>query len=307
MTARLARVATLAAATLIVVACGSTGPSASASGSPSAALPSGSPAASVGPSVQPSAAPASLILKVTSEGGFINPVATLNALPTVEVYSDGRILSPGAVDAIAPGPLLYPVELRNVGPAGASAIVAAIRAAGLDKPALGGPGIPGDSGTNIFSVSLDGQTTQTRIAGNGPGPGVPGGAGGSADPARTAAFDLLNRLLDPNETWGAGSVAKSVYAPSGYRVFVAPGAPPEDASTPQKPVAWPLPAGLAAFGTPAHPDRGVAGLRQGAVVGPDAATLGPVLERANQATPFTSDGKAWTLYVRALLPDELAG
>lgn len=327
MSARLAWLAALTASAVLVVGCAGT----PAPTAPAASAPGGSPGSSGGPggpsvapsvapsavpSVVPSAAPAQVLLKVTTEGGFINPAATLNALPIVEVLGDGRILTPGAVDAIAPAPLLPTLQVRDTGPAGAAAILAAIQAAGLDKPATAGPGIPGDSGTDIFSVTIDGATTVTRISGNGPGVGGPGvggpgvggpggpGAGGSADPATAAAFDLLTRLTDLTVAWGGSAPAATSWTPSGYRVFVIPGAPTSDPATPQQPVAWPLPTALAAFGTPAVPDRGVAGLRQGAVIGADAATLQPVLAKATVETPFTSGGAAYTLVVRPLLPDE---
>ena len=275
---------------------------------PGASAPASTPP-SAAPSTSPSAAPVAVLLKVTTEGGFINPSANLNALPIVEVLSDGRILTPGAVPTIAPGPLLATVDVRDTGATGGAAILAAIKQAGLDRPPTGGPGIPGDSGSDIFSVTIDGQTTDTRLSGNGPGVGGPGGPGlgGSADPGRAAAFDLLNRLLDPSESWGAGSVKASTYAPAGYRVFVIPGAPSSDPATAQVPVAWPLSTPLDAFGTAAVPDRGIAGLRQGVVLGPDAATLGPILARATLATAFTSGGKSYTLSVRPLLPDEVGG
>ena len=301
---------------LVVIACsGTPSPSVASSAAPSRAPASGAPTAS--PS--PSAPAAELLLKVTSEGGFINPLASLNALPIVEVYADGRILTPAAQDAIAPAPLLPAVDIRDVGPAGATAIRAAIVAAGLDRPAAGGPGIPGDSGSDIFAVTIDGQTTETRLSGNGPGVGGPGGPGvggpgastdGSTDPAaaeRAAAFDLLSRLTDPAETWGAATTPSTRLVPSGFRVFAAPGAPASDPATARPPVDWPLATPLDQFGAPAQPDRGVAGLRAGAVLGPDAATLAPVLAAATDATAFRSGGALWTLYVRPLLPDELAG
>jgi hypothetical protein len=293
----------IAFAILVVVAaaCGSTSaPTSSPATSPS-------PGATVVPSSAPSAspAPATLLLKVTSEGGFINPAATLAALPTVAVYADGRIFVPGPVDSIAPAGLLAPLVVRDVGQAGAAAILAAIEQAGLDKPATGGPGIPGDSGTNVFAVVVDGQTTTTRLAGGGPpGPNGPG-AKGSADPGRAAAFALLERLLDPAETWGAPGAPGTMYAPSGYRIFVAPGAPATDPATTRPPVAWPLATSLDAFGTATVPDRGVTGLRQGVALGADAAVLKPILEAATIATGFTSGGKTYTLFVRPLLPDEL--
>ena len=69
---------------------------------------------------------------------------------------------------------------------------------------------------------------------------------------------------------------------------------------------WPLATPLAEFGTPAVPDRGIAGLRSGVVLGDDAKTLGPFLAEANALTPIVSGGKPYTIFVRPLLPDESA-
>ena len=304
MFARPSRFLSMAAVAVIAAACAAT---------PSPVSPSASPHSSPGasaipPSSDPTAAPASLLLKVTSEGGFINPAATLAALPIVTVYADGKIFTPAPVDAIFPGPLLSGLNVRDVGPEGAKSILAAIRTAGLDKPAAGGPGIPGDAGTDVFTVVVDGTTTTSRFSGNGPGgPGVGvGGISGGA-PERTAALNLLNRLLDPAQTWGASSASETPYTPSGYRIFVGPANPQPDASAGSASVAWPLATPLDAFGTPAVPDRGIAGLRQGVALGPDAETLTPILKSATTETTFTSGGKSYTLYVRPLLPGEAGG
>jgi hypothetical protein len=311
MLSRSSRALALVAAAVFVSACGPTGgaaPSAAPTDTPSAA-PVSSPTLVPNPTPAPSLTPAAvLILRVTGEGGFIGPAAGLAALPTVSVYADGRIITPGATDAIYPAPLLTVAQVRDVGAAGIAAIEAAIRAAGLDKPSAAGPGVAGDTGTTVFAVTLDGTTVTTRLAalgGGPPGPGGPGGAGG--DPARAAALDLLNRLTDPTETWGAPATAPTVLHPAGYRVFVAPGAPPTDPSVTAAPLDWPLAVPLAELGAPAVPDRGIAGLRMGVVTGADADTLGPVLAKASQLTPFMSAGQPYTLYVRPLLPDELGG
>ena len=130
------------------------------------------------------------------------------------------------------------------------------------------------------------------------------GASKAMDPASAAARDILARLSDPSETWGAASSPQTTLVPTGYLVYVAPGAL-ADQTVPQSPVAWPLATPLAAFGVPAVPDRGIVGLRQGAVIGADVATLAPILSRATSITPFTSGGSAFMLYVRPLLPDEV--
>jgi hypothetical protein len=238
-------------------------------------------------------------MRVTSEGGFIGPSATLAALASVVVYADGRIFTPAAVDAIYPGPLLQGFTVRDVGPAGAAAILEAIRAAGLDK-AVDDTGIVADTGTTVFSIVIDGQTITSRFGVM--GPGRPGG-----DPAAAAALELLGRLTDPTETWGVSSAPATLYVPTAYRIFVAPGAPAADPSASQGPMAWPLATPLDAFGIPAVPDRGISGLRTGVVSGADAAALAPFLATANLLTPITSGGQSYTLYVRPLLPDETAG
>jgi hypothetical protein len=301
----LARLFVIPCAMLLAACAASVSPTPSGSTGPTgSAAPMGSDHPIDSPA--PSGLTGALILRVTTEGGFIGPAANLAAVPSVSVYADGRILTPGAVDAIYPGPLVPPVTIRDVGASGVQAIVAAIRAAGLDRASIGGPGISGDTGTTVFAVTLDGSTTTSRLAlgGGAPGPGGPGGPGASADPATAAARDLLARLSDPSETWGAASAPQATLVPAGYLVYVAPGAP-ADQTVPQASVAWPLATPLAAFGAPAVPDRGIAGLRQGAVLGADVATLAPIVSRATSITPFTSGGSAFTLFVRPLLPDEV--
>ena len=302
---------------LLVAACGTTTASPSPSASSSAASGSPSPAPSIAPSASPSIAPSSspatgsaFLLQVASEGGFINPSATLAALPIVIVYADGRILTQGPPPANVTDPLLPTVEIRDLGPSAAAAIEAAIRTAGLDTPSTAEPGVSADSGLDVFTVPADGSLVTTRFAANGPGgpgrPGQPGasGPGASVDPERGAALDLLAKLLDPAETWGSDAASDTIYVPTAYRVFAAPLAPQTGQT---KTVAWPLSTPLATFGTPAVPDRGVAGLRSGVVLGADAATLGPTLAAASTGTAFTSGGTAYTLWVRPLLPHELPG
>jgi hypothetical protein len=294
-----APLALVALATVLVAGCG-----APSSPSPSAPPPTGTPGTTPVPSATPSSA--ELVLRVTSEGGFIGPAAGLAAIPAVSVYTDGRIITPATTPAVDPAPLVVPAEMRDVGAAGIAAIETAIRAAGLATASAPGPGVAGDMGATIFTVTLDGSTVRTRFVGLGGGPPGPGGAGGG-DPTRAAALDLLTRLMDPAETWGAPAGPATTFRAAGYRVFVAPGAPAGDPASAPPPLDWPLATALDAFGSPAVADRGIAGLRMGVVTGTDATALEPVLARATQLTAFKSGGRSYTLYVRPLLPDEFAG
>src|SRR5205814_10279680 len=160
-------------------------------------------------------------------------------------------------------------------------------------------------GPTVFTPNLAGAVSTTRLALGGGGPGRPAGER-SPDPAAAAARDLMDRLIDPNETRGASNPTSSTLTPVAYRIYVAPGAPASDGvMTSQPAVAWPLSPALDAFGVPANPDRGIPGLRQGVAFGSDAAKLGPMLAAANAQTAFISAGKLYTLYVRPLLPDEV--
>jgi hypothetical protein len=289
------RLATIALLVLVSAGCAA---SSASSGSASVSSPS------TDPTVAPSASPAdaTLLLRITSEGGFINPAATIAQLPTVVVYTDGRIFTPAPIPEIYPGPLVGGYMVRDVGPAGAAAIADALRAAGLDQPSTDDGGIAADTGTTVVTVVLDGQTQTTRIAGSGGVPGRPG-----TNPQMVVISELLDRLNDATDAWGSTATEPTAYVPDAYRIFVAPGAPPADANVPQQPAAWPLSTPLAEFGTPATPDRGISGLRSGVVIGDDAATLTPFLAQLNTLTPVTSDGEVYTLYVLPLLPDESAG
>jgi len=120
-------------AAFVVSAC--SGSPIAASQVPWLAATSPAPSSSAAPSPARSgtpATPAEVVLRVTTEGGFIGPAARLAQLPEVVVYADGRILTPAPAPAIYPGPLVPVESVRDVGAAGVAAIRAAITAAGLD-------------------------------------------------------------------------------------------------------------------------------------------------------------------------------
>jgi hypothetical protein len=261
-----------------------------------------------------------LLLEVTTEGGFINPVARLGDVPSVVVDDDGRIFTPSLSAGGAVQPFVIPVDVRDVGSEGAAAIREAIRDAGLDREEQGGGGVAADTGTTVFTAVVDGDTVVNRfVAGpggaGGPGrPGGPGGPGGSVgspipagstDPA-AAAFALLARLTDPAQAWGSSGATGAPYRPAGYRVFAAPAAADATGQGGAVP-AWPLATALDAFGAPAAANLGVDGLRSGIVTGADAGTLGGMLQALPAGSQVESGGHPWNLWVRPLFPDELPG
>ena len=288
LTGRSARSAILASLVVLLVACG--GPTATPSPTP-APTPTPSPSPAPTPTPSPSPQGATLLIEVTSEGGFIAPAARLGQLPTVVVDADGKIYTQ-AVDESGTPKLIPLVDVRDVGPAGAAAILAAIRAASLDANG-GDTGAPGDTGVTVFTVVIDGETYVNRIAAS--GPGVPGHPGGSSP-----AFDLLNRLIDPTETWGATNVTTTTYQPVAYRIYDAPAS-----AAGSDTMDWPLATPPADFGSPQTPDFGVTGLRSGIVLGADAQAFAAAVAAASSQVTFTSGSDAFQVWVRPLLPDEL--
>jgi hypothetical protein len=152
-------------------------------------------------------------------------------------------------------------------------------------------------------VVKDGTRITSRFGALAEGMGVPGGQGPS-EPARKAAADFLARLTDPADAFGGAAAETTLYEPTAFEIWVSPGAPAgSDPALAQAPVEWPLAEPLATFGKPATPVV-IEGMRVGVVAGADAATLQPILSRANALTPFTSRGVTYSLLVRPLLPGE---
>src|SRR5207244_9333185 len=71
-----------------------------------------------------------LILRIATEGGFLPPGATFSQVPGLSVYGDGRIIEPGAVAAVFPGPVLPPLLVRRLSEAGIQAILREVTATG---------------------------------------------------------------------------------------------------------------------------------------------------------------------------------
>ena len=301
---------------LLLAACGG---SPASSGSTFSPIPpgdgSGIPPTATAPSPSASPAAAGLLLEVTTEGGFINPSATIGALPLVVVDTDGRIFTPAAVPGTST--LVPAVDVRDTGAAGAAAIREAMRAAGLDVEGAGGGsgGIVADAGTIVFTAVIDGVEVVNRVSGGGPGPiggvGGPGRPGASGDGNTAsgspgpAAVALLGRLRDSSQAWGAATAPTSTrLVPVAYRTWIAPlpGGTAGAAS-----VAWPLTGDPSEFGTPAAADLGIAGLRTGIVAGADVAALDRALATAAPGTVLTAGDTVWQVWIRPLLPDEGGG
>ena len=241
--------------------------------------------------------PDTLLIGVRSVGGFVAASYRFEALPTLALYADGRLIEQGAVPAIYPGPLLPALLVRRLASAELQRILAAADAAGLRPvaPVSYPPHGVADAPDTVVSVWSPDGVRETSFGAFGiEQADVPAAEAA----ARSAAASFIHLL---EETTGTGETA---YVPSAARVIVRP-YENADPAVEAAPVAWPLGARLA----DARPLIADAPSEGGCLVvsDEDLAAIWTLLEHATQATPFTQDGARYLVRVRPLLPDEAAG
>jgi hypothetical protein len=283
---------------LLAAACAApAGGTAQPSQGPSASPPSANPTAQ--PTNDPSAA-GRIVARLEYIGGFTPPEFQLMRTPSVVIYGDGTVITPGVTTTQYPGPLVMPLMQQTLTPDGLAAVKKAIDASGLTSamsyPANGVADAP-DTQLELHTGSVDATATQGMAS-----------EGNVTDPAEKAArraFDaLVTQLGDLTKLVGDGNISAAVpFEPKGVRLFLAAsdGAPAVDQSQP-KPLAWRLKTPLASFGAPytAFGETTTCGT----VTGADLEALWPVLWAAHQIDYFTHDGKFYTPTVRPLLPGE---
>jgi hypothetical protein len=258
------------------------------------------------PSTDPATDPgaATLVLRVSTEGGFTPVDYQLTNMPTFSLYEDGTIVTTGPMIEIYPPPALPSLQSQTVDGAGVDAIVAAAIDAGLDTAGdltdMGSVAIA-DAPDTVFTLHADGVDTTVRVYALTALQDRPPTMSKEEWEARVALNGLAEDLMDLPSWLPDGSLQGEPvpYAAAGARVYVTEYRGEQDLA--QSPVAWPLEPSLASFGL----DDAMSGYRCGTVTGEDwTQALEPLAEGANQLTPWTSDGQRWSLRFRPLLPDE---
>ena len=259
------------------------------------------PAGAVNPSASPTAAvdPDEVVIRVDWEGGFVPPGVNLSRLPLVLVMADGRVITQGPQLAIYPGPLLPNLQVRTLTAEALASLLERAADDGLlvDADYAGGP--IADAPTTVLRITVDGVTfTQSAYALfeslDANGAEQPAGAPDADGRTAMRAFiDTLTGLPDDAYTGAPAS-----YVADGLRLYSSAYVP--DPAADWMPVEWPL-EDMATAGESAGDGLGI---RCQVVSGEDMATVLPLLEGANSATPFRSGGADYSLIVRPLLPGE---
>jgi hypothetical protein len=251
---------------------------------------------------------AGLVVSVAQEGGLISPEVTAERLTQIAVYHDGRVIQPGAVDAIFPGPLLPTLLQTSVSPAGVQAVLDLARQDGLaDHSQAFLTGIGADMPDTIITVVVDGKAIVSRFASLGAtGPGITDPAEAAA---RTKASDFITHLTGYPSLLGPFQVGKSQpYVPAAVQIVARigdPSATVQPSMLQRQPITWPLATPLNLFGVPMPPIGGPIDIaRCGTVAGDDLTLLWPLLVQATQITGFSSGGTTWKVTPTPLLPGQ---
>lgn len=239
-----------------------------------------------------------LVVRWEYAGGFVPIQYELSRIPSWSLYGDGRVIVEGPQIEIYPGPALPNLLVFRLSEDGVQAILRAAREAGLMEGDAHYP-MPcvADAPTTVFTVTAEGRTSVVRADALDLGPtSCPG-----VDEEARAKLAGFQRKLGDLASWlPEGSIGtEEPYQPTEVRVYVLPYQRQPDA--PQEPVIWPLPTPLSRFG---EPFTGLEDARCGVVTGAELEALRPLFERANQLTPWESDGERFGLILRPLLPNE---
>jgi len=267
-------------------------------GGSSGGNPSGSTAPTAASRYAVGTGPESLILRVSTEGGFIAPGYLLTAIPQFALYGDGRVIVPGPVDAIYPGPLLPNLRQLQLAPAEIQRLLAAADADGLlGADASYAQANVMDAGTTTFTTTVDGKTH--TISANALGASAVA-VDASDAAARAKLLDFQGKIQDLSGFLGRTVGDGDSYRPLEMRVFVGPEPGADPASPSLQAVTWPLAGDPATAGKP----TGIQGQSCILVSGTDLTRFLAVATSATSTSVWTAPSGRFGVAVRPLYPNE---
>jgi len=251
-----------------------------------------------------------LVFRIENSGGFVTPEFLFGNLPALTLIGDGRVIVPGAQDAIFPGPALPAIQERTLTAEGVDSVLRLVAASGQFGSSAewrGAQAMVADAGDTIFTLHADGRdvtVTVYALGAVGPGNGVQG-----ISAAELAAHRALSSLAEqlgapeirvPSTAWTA---AWHPYLPDALRLLIrnVDGMGPDPSGLPSQELPWPTSADPAAFGAPTAFDPA---MRCGVVAADDARAWLDALAGANQITRWVAGEHRYSVTARPLLPDE---
>ncbi len=269
---------------------------------------SAGPGGSTGPIDHPSGD--ALILRIEYSGGFIAPAFRFTSFPSFTLSGDGRVIVPGAQDAIFPGPALPTANVRRLTDAGIQAVLDEVARTALFGTSIeyrGAQNCVADASDTIFTLHAGGREVKVLVYGLGtldPGGQCPGIS--AAEKAAHRTLQNLSERLTNLEAWLPATAWADPtwrpYQPIALRLLVrnADADQPDPSGIANQLLDWPDQSNPASFGDPI----GLGDQRCGVVSGQPAQDWYAALLRANQLSRFVKDGHRYEVTVRLQLPDE---
>lgn len=249
------------------------------------------------------------ILIIDNEGAFTTREMAFSQVPQLVVYSDGRVIQPGAQIMIYPGPALPALFQSQITEDGLDALVEAMREAELGRTDVDyGTTNIADAGDTVVTVRIDGAeyTHRAQALGVGVAPlgeepadtpdeGPEGMLTDDQREARELLFGFVNSATDLAGLVGPDEIAdEKPFVAERYRLWVQSASEvpaPDDQVQPDE-TEWTV-------------DTIDLEATECLAVEGDAATeLTVLLSDANQLTRFVDEGTAWAVVARPVLPHE---
>ena len=229
-----------------------------------------------------------VVLRVAYEGGYVAVETLFVALPTLLITGGGRVFTVAAIPEIYPGPLVTPLMVGTISPAGLQALMAAADEARLigfvaDYEIPAGMGIS-DAPDTAVTLTVNGNTYTHRAYAL--------GFDGSQTPTRDRLDSFVTAVGDLATLVGASELTDpEEYVPERYRFRAMVTDPAQWNDLEPTIVEWPTESGLA-----------LSAGAECAVL--DAATIGGLFTEARQNTLFQEGDTVYQLAVAAVLPGD---
>jgi hypothetical protein len=252
-----------------------------------------------------------VVVRVEWTGGFVPYEWNFSSLPNFTLLGDGRVIVPGPVIMIYPGPALPNLQVRQLTEEGTQSVLFRIAETGLFEDSQSFNAATqyiADANSTVFTVNANDRSVVVDVY----------ALGLLTDDATTpesitqaerdahAALAELDADLQDLESWISAddwaTPAWEPYQPTDLRLLVAnvDAEPPNPDGLDSDPLPWPGTTAPDELGDPSQ----VQDFRCGVVSGDEAATWLEALASANQLTRWSADGHVYRVTPRPLLPDE---
>lgn len=231
-----------------------------------------------------------LVLKIENKGGFLPVEVHLSATPSLALFADGTVITPGPQIEIYPPPALPNLRVRKIEPDKVEEVLAAAKEAGLtDGDKKYELNTVADASTAVFTVN-DGEKVSVvevyalDIEGE-------TGARGKISRFNRDVFQII------------GDGEDEEYIPDSFQIIVAKAQAqeqPDEIQASHQP--WPLAAKPEEIGEPDEAFGG--GSRCAVTEGEETNKLMGALRSANTLTQWDFEGVSYRIYPRPLLPGE---